>query len=150
MHDGSLKEKQLYPSELCTFFCKDYQFGIDILKVHEINKQVILTPVPQAPDCVLGLMNLRGRIVTIIDLAKKLGFLHKNNNKKESKIVIVYSQDEYIGLLVDQVGDIVPLDITKLESPPVNINSLIINYLTGVLKTDNGLIGILDVESVVN
>ncbi|WP_420828294.1 chemotaxis protein CheW [Desulfonema limicola] len=55
-----------------------------------------------------------------------------------------------MGLLVDQVGDIVPLDITKLESPPVNINSLIINYLTGVLKTDNGLIGILDVESVVN
>jgi len=150
MHDECLKEFQLYPAQLCTFFCKDYQFGIDILKVHEINKQVILTPVPQSPDCVLGLMNLRGRIVTIIDLAKKLGFSHKKSNEKECKIIIVYSQDEYIGLLVDQVGDVVSLDIEKLELPPVNINSLIINYLTGVLKTDTGLIGILDVETVLN
>ena len=150
MLDESIEDVQLYPCELCTFFCKDYQFGIDILKVHEINKKVILTPVPQSPNCVLGLMNLRGRIVTIIDLAKKLGFSHKNINEKECKIVIVYSQDEYIGLLVDQVGDVVQLDIKNIEPPPVNINNSIINYLTGVLKIDNGLIGILDVESVLN
>ncbi|MDM8538272.1 chemotaxis protein CheW [Desulfobacterales bacterium HSG17] len=150
MHDECFEERQLYPAELCTFFCQEYQFGIDILKVNEINKKVILTPVPQAPDCVLGLMNLRGRIVTIIDLAKKLGFSYKNNNEKECKIIIVYSQDEYIGLLVDQIGDVVRLDFEKIEPPPVNINSLIINYLTGVLKLDSGLIGILDVESVLN
>jgi len=150
MHDECSKEILSYPTELCTFFCKNYQFGIDILKVHEINKQVTLTMVPQAPECVLGLMNLRGRIVTIIDLSKKLGLSHNNNNEKETKIIIVYSQDEYIGLLVDQVGDVVHVAIEKIEPPPVNINGLVKKYLTGVLKTDNSLIGVLNVDAVLN
>lgn len=146
----SYEDSQVYPDELCTFFCKGYHFGIDILKVHEINKKLVITIVPQSPDCVLGLMNLRGRIITVIDLAKKLGLDDNSCNETHSKIIIVYSKDEYIGLMVDQIGDVVYLDTENIDPPPVNIDSTTGQYLTGVFKTQNSLIGILDVESVLD
>ncbi len=131
--------------ELCTFYIGEHQFGIDILKVQEINKNPTITTVSQSQEFIVGVMNLRGRIVTVIDLGKKLG-LSFTVPGKESRTIIVNSQEEYIGLLVDRIGDVVPVDNDSVEPPPVNIDRILGNYTKGVLKVGKGLIGILDVE----
>lgn len=96
---------------------------------------------------IVGVMNLRGRIVTVIDLAKKLG-LPFTVPEKENRTIIVDAQDEYIGLLVSRIGDVVQINSEKVEPPPVNIDKVLENFTEGVLKTGAGLIGMLDIEAL--
>lgn len=133
--------------ELCTFFIGKHLFGVDILKVLEINKNQTITTVPRSEESIVGVMNLRGRIVTVIDLAEKLG-LSGALRGKQSRTIIVHSREEYIGLMVDQVGDVVPVRPTNVAPPPVNMDGVLGKFTEGVLKIDGNLIGILDVEAV--
>lgn len=133
--------------ELATFFVGEALCGMDILKVQEINKLMERTWVPQAPEYVLGVLNLRGKIVTIIDLGKKLS-LSATQLSDATRNIIVDSQDEYIGLLVDRIGDVVLADWDKVEPPPSNISGVQGKFFEGVYKTENSLVGILDVEEV--
>ena len=133
--------------ELATFYIGNTLCGIDILKIQEINKLFELTPVPQAPKYVKGIANLRGQIVTIIDLDHKLG-LSSTESSDKSRNIIVNSKGEHIGLLVERISDVVQADWEKVEMPPANIGSVQGNFFKGVLKTENSLIGILDVEEV--
>jgi purine-binding chemotaxis protein CheW len=95
--------------ELATFYVGTSLCGMDILKVQEINKLVEMTVVPQAPDYVMGILNLRGQIVTIIDLGKKLG-LSSTEMSPDTRNIIVNSKGEYIGLLVERISDVVTSD----------------------------------------
>jgi len=133
--------------EIATFYVGEALCGMDILKIQEINKQMEMTNVPQVSDYVLGILNLRGRIVTVIDIGRKLGlFSSKIDNK--SRNIIVNSQNEYIGILVDSISDVVVAEKDQIEPPPSNIGDLQGTYFEGVYKTDKNLIGILDVEQV--
>ena len=133
--------------ELATFYMGDALCGMDILKVQEINKLLEMTHVPQAPAYVKGIVNLRGQIVTVIDLGKKLG-LSKTDLGLETRNIIVSSKNEYIGLLVDRIGDVERTDWAKIEPPPANIGGVQGRYFEGVFKKENSLIGILNVEEV--
>jgi purine-binding chemotaxis protein CheW len=133
--------------ELTTFFVGDALCGMDILNVQEINKHMKMTKVPQAPDCVMGILNLRGQIVTIIDLGKKLG-LATTDLTEESRNIIVNSKGEYIGLMVQRIGDVVQAEWNTVEPPPANIGGVQGRFFKGVYKTKNSLIGILDFEEV--
>jgi purine-binding chemotaxis protein CheW len=133
--------------ELATFFVGEALCGMDILKVQEINKLIEMTRVPQAPEYVLGILNLRGEIVTIIDLGKKLGLKSTDLNDK-TRNVIVNSNDEHIGLMVEQISDVVQAEWGKVEKPPANIGGVRGKFFTGVYKTEDRLVGILDVEKV--
>jgi purine-binding chemotaxis protein CheW len=133
--------------ELATFYVGDAVCGMDILKVQEINKLMEMTKVPQAPDYMVGILNLRGQIVTIIDLAKKLG-LSSSNLGNDPRNIIVNAPGEHIGLLVRQISDVVMADPDRIESPPANMSGIQGGYFTGVYKTDNKLIGILDIKAV--
>ena len=133
--------------ELATFYVGNALCGIDILNIQEINKNFEMTSVPQSADYVVGVLNLRGRIVTILDLGKKLGLsqieTHRNNRN-----IIVRSQEEYIGLLVDSISDVVSAEKDNIEQAPSNIGGVKGKFFHGVLKTKNSLIGILDIEEV--
>ena len=133
--------------ELATFYVGKALCGIDILNIQEINKHFEVTTVPQAADYVVGVLNLRGRIVTILDLGKKLG-LSQIEEDKNNRNIIVRSQDEHIGLMVDSISDVVTADTDRIESSPSNINGLKGKFFQGVLKTETSLIGILDIEEV--
>lgn len=133
--------------ELATFYVGEALCGMDILKVQEINKLMEMTKVPQAPDYVMGILNLRGQIVTIIDLGKKLGLTEIMVNDS-SRNIIVNSDNEYIGLLVSRIGDVVEADWDKVERPPANIGGLQGAYFKGVFKMQDRLIGILDADQV--
>lgn len=132
---------------LATFYVGEAFCGMDILQVQEINKQMEATRVPQAPEYVLGVLNLRGRIVTVIDLGRKLG-LSPSVLSHGSRNIIVNSQNEHIGLLVDRIADVVQADWQQVEPPPANIGGVQGRYFQGVFKTEDSLISILDVEEV--
>lgn len=133
--------------ELASFYIGEALCGMDILKVQEINKLIEMTRVPQAPEYVLGILNLRGEIVTIVDLGKKLGLKSTGMSDKTCNI-IVNSNGEHIGLMVEQISDVIQAEWEKVEAPPANIGGVQGKFFTGVFKTEDRLIGILDVEKV--
>lgn len=135
--------------ELATFYIDNALCGMDILKIQEINKLMQMTTVPKAPDYVLGILNLRGQIVTIIDLGKKLG-LGKTKMDNDPRNIIVNSPGGHIGLLVSKISDVVSVDTERIESAPANMSGIQGEYFTGVYKTSNNLIGILDVDKVLS
>lgn len=135
--------------ELATFYVGDALCGMDILQVQEINKLMQMTKVPQAPDYVLGILNLRGQIVTIIDLGQKLG-LGETDISQDPRNIIVNSAGSHVGLLVRKISDVVTADMEKREPAPANMRGIQGEFFTGVFKTDNNLIGILNVDKVLS
>jgi purine-binding chemotaxis protein CheW len=133
--------------ELATFFVGDALCGMDILKIQEINKLMDMTKVPQAPSYVTGILNLRGQIVTIIDLGKKLG-LGATEATPYSRNIIVNSPGEHVGLLVTRLSDVVSADTERVERAPANMGGIQGEFFSGVYKTDDKLIGILDINKV--
>ncbi|RJQ65010.1 MAG: chemotaxis protein CheW [Desulfobacteraceae bacterium] len=134
--------------ELATFYAGEALYGMDILKIQEINKLLDMTPVPQAPEYVKGILNLRGQIVTVIDLCKKLGLPQIEANREENRNIIVNSGNEYIGLLVERIGDVVRAARDEVQPPPANIGGIQGKYFEGVYKTETSLIGVLNAEEV--
>ncbi|MCP3924425.1 MAG: chemotaxis protein CheW [Desulfobacterales bacterium] len=135
--------------ELATFYVGEALCGIDILNIQEINKQIEVTVVPQSSDFVTGVLNLRGRIVTVVDLGKKLG-LSSIEMSKDNRNIIVDSKDEQIGLLVDRISDVLIAKSSQIEPAPANIGNIQGKFFKGVYKTDNSLIGILNIDEVLN
>ncbi len=135
--------------ELATFYIGDALCGMDILKVQEINKIMQMTKVPQAPDYVLGILNLRGQIVTILDLGKKLG-LGETDISQDPRNIIVNSAGGHVGLLVRRISDVVSADMERRERAPANMSGIQGEFFTGVYKTNDNLIGILDVDKVLS
>lgn len=133
--------------ELATFHVGDALCGMDILKVQEINKLMEMTIVPQSPDYVQGILNLRGQIVTIIDLGKKLG-LGQTDLGSDPRNIIVNAPGEYVGLLVNKLSDVVAAEPDMIEPAPANMSGIQGTFFTGVYKTDNKLIGVLDIKEV--
>ena len=133
--------------ELATFFVGEAQCGIDILKIQEINKQTKVTGVPQSPDYVVGVLNLRGRIVTVIDLGLKTG-LSPITQDKDNRNIIVDSMGEHIGLLVDRISDVMSADPSHVDPPPANLGGIEGSFFEGVVKTEAGLIGVLNIERI--
>ncbi len=133
--------------ELATFYVGEALCGMDILNVQEINKLMDMTKVPQSPEYVTGILNLRGQIVTVIDLGKKLG-LSSTDLSDATRNIIVNAENEYIGLLVSSISDVVEAKWEKVEEPPANIGGLQGALFKGVFKTKDRLIGILDVTKV--
>jgi purine-binding chemotaxis protein CheW len=147
MQKDSFAAKQKNILELATFYVGESLCGINILNIQEINKNVDITHVPQAPEYVVGVLNLRGRIVTVIDLGDKLE-LSPINISKENRNIIVDSQDEQIGLLVDSISDVLLARSDKIEPAPANIGGVKGKFFKGVFKTEDKLIGVLDIEEV--
>jgi purine-binding chemotaxis protein CheW len=147
MQKDSFAAKQKNILELATFYVGESLCGINILNIQEINKNVDITHVPQAPEYVVGVLNLRGRIVTVIDLGEKLELSPININK-ENRNIIVDSQEEQIGLLVDSISDVLLARSDKIEPAPANLGGIKGKFFKGVFKTEDKLIGVLDIEEV--
>jgi purine-binding chemotaxis protein CheW len=133
--------------DIATFYVRESVYGIDLLKIQEINKLLVLTPVPGAPSYVRGILNLRGQIVTVIDLGYKLGLPETRVNRK-GRNIIARSAGEHIGLLVEEISEVIRVNVEEIEAPPANMNGIQGDFFHGVIKTDDRLIGILDIEKV--
>jgi len=133
--------------EFATFYVGDILLGVNIQQVEEINRTLNMTFVPQAPECVRGLVNLRGEVVMVVDLRTALG-LETAEITVKSRNVIVRSGGEQIGLLVDRVADVVRAQSSDMEPPPANVSGVEGRYFKGIYKLESELLVILDVDEV--
>jgi purine-binding chemotaxis protein CheW len=134
--------------QLVSFELSGEEFGVDIMQVSEIIPISKITRIPQAPECVKGLINLRGKIVVVIDLNRRLGFSPRESDSL-SKIIIVKVKDTTIGMLVNSVNGILKLPLSSIESTPDMIKSKINSeYLTGVGKAGDRLLILLNLARV--
>jgi purine-binding chemotaxis protein CheW len=96
---------------------------------------------------VRGVLNLRGRIITLIDLGHKLG-LEPTEFSEETRNIIIESNGEFLGLLVDRISDVITTDTAKITAPPANIGGLQGKFFSGVLPLENLLVGVIDIAKV--
>ncbi len=132
---------------LVTFILNETVFGIDTNDIQEVVRVGKITPVHHAPVCVVGIRNLRGRIVTVIDLKCRLEMGSVEENF-ESRIIIVEWQGEPIGLLVDRMADTVVADPEAITPPPANMNVARSRNLRGIHRCGERIVAILDLNAI--
>lgn len=135
--------------EFVTLRIDDQLFGISVMVVQDVLRRQPISPVPLAPRIVAGSLNLRGRIVTAIDLRKRLGLGEFPQPEKMMKVVVEY-QNELFAFMVDGVGDVLSLEMSVMEKSPANMDETWRGVSTGVFKLEDELLVILDVASVID
>jgi purine-binding chemotaxis protein CheW len=137
------------PIQFCTFFLGDELFGLDVMKVQEIVRPHPMTPVPLAHPAIRGLINLRGQIVTTIDLRRRLGMADCLDIGDQFNVV-VDTDDGAVSLLVDVIGDVVSVTHDQFEQSPDTLAGPTRELVTGVYKLQDRLLLALDLEKVVD
>jgi purine-binding chemotaxis protein CheW len=131
--------------QFCTFFLDQFMFGVDLEKVQEVIRYLELTAIPLAPDVVSGLMNLRGQIVTGIDLRRRLDLPARPADKHPMNVVM-RSADGAVSLLVDEIGDVVEVTDESFERPPETLQGKVREVILGVHKLEKQLMHVLNTE----
>ena len=135
--------------QLVSFNIGSEEFGVDILKVQEINRMVEITKVPQAPHYVEGVINLRGKVIPIIDLRKRFN-LEVKEYDKNTRIVVVDIGGNIMGMVVDSVSEVLRLPSDTIEPPPEIAAGVNSEYIKGVAKLEDRLLIFLDLSKVID
>jgi purine-binding chemotaxis protein CheW len=134
-----------HTSQFCTFYLDKLLFGVELKGVQEVIRSLEMTKVPLAPSVVSGLINLRGQIVTAVDLRRRLA-LDPRPAGALAMNVVVRSEDGAVSLLVDEIGDVVEVDDDSFESPPETLRGSVRSMILGVHKLKDRLLHVLDIE----
>jgi len=135
--------------QLVVFELGDESYGVDISRVQDINRMQEITEIPHAPESVVGVINLRGRVIPVIDLRKRFG-LPDAVHTKDTRIVVLHLEGNLIGVIVDAVSQVlrIPADIVEPPSPVLaGVDS---RYLRGIAKLDDKLVILLDLDFVLS
>lgn len=146
--DSTLSPVGITMKEFVTVRVAGQMFGISVLAVQDVIRKQRITPVPLAPPMVAGALNLRGRIVTAIDMRTRLGLPATDTPATTMKVVVEY-QHELYALMVDSVGDVLTLSLQQMEKTPANLDSAWRQVSAGVYKLDKELLVILDIAHII-
>lgn len=135
--------------QYCTFVLDGHLFGVPVASVQEVLKQQEVTPVPLAPREVSGLINLRGQIVTTIDLRARLGLSAREAGSSSVSVVVRAADGGPVSLVVDQIGDVLEAEESLLEPPPDTVPHEVRELVMGICKLDDRLMLLLDTERAV-
>lgn len=135
------------PRQFCTFSVAGLFFGVPVDQVQEVVRHRESTPVPLAPSVVTGLMNLRGEIVSVIDLRRRLGFTDPQTDTPRVNVVLRYDGG-LTSLLVDEIGTVLEVDQEAFEALPETAGPAARELIDGVYKLPGALLHVLDVERV--
>lgn len=133
--------------QYATFFVDDLFFGVEVRRVQEVLRYQEMTPVPMAPPVIEGLINLRGQIVTAIDLRRRLG-LRERPAEELPMNVVVRAQDSVVSLLVDEIGEVIELSGEICEPPPQTISEAARETIERVYKLDGKLLLVLSTDKL--
>ena len=136
-------------SQYCTFYLDKYFFGVEVSRIQEVLRYQEMTSIPLAPSVIRGLINLRGQIVTAIDLRRKLDFEELPEEKLPMNVVI-RADEGAVSFLVDEIGDVLNVDEISFEPPPATVTGPTRELVKGVYKLENRLLLILDIDKVLN
>ncbi len=130
-----------------TFFLAGEEYGLEILKVHEIIGLMAITPVPRTPDFIKGVINLRGKVIPIVDLRLKLGMMEAEATE-QTCIIVVQANGIQIGIVVDKVSEVLDISGDEIDEPPTfgaDVNS---DYILGIGKSEGKVKILLDIDKV--
>ena len=130
-----------------TFRLEDESYGINVMQVQEVLRMTEIAPVPGAPDYVLGIINLRGNVVTVIDTRTRFG-LDSRDTDDATRIVIIETEGHIVGILVDSVAEVVNLRASEIETAPNIGNSESSRYIQGVFSREGDILILVDVNKL--
>lgn len=135
--------------QFVSFVVAGEEFGVNILSVQEIIRPKDITRVPQAPDMVMGVINLRGRIIPVIDLRTCFGFPNRSQNA-DRRILVTEIEDRVVGFMTDSVREVLRVDVTTVEPAPELAVGIDGQYLRGVAKLEDRLLILLDLKRILS
>ncbi len=140
---------QLSEEQLVVFELAGESYGVEISRVQEIDRMQQITVVPQAPAFVEGVINLRGRITPVVDTRVRFG-LPKAEVTSLTRIVVVKAGEEWVGLVVDAVSEVLRIPLDAIEPPSAMVTTAESTYLRGIAKLEERLILLLDLDRVLD
>lgn len=140
-----MNQENLY----CTFFIGDQFYGIPVADVQEVLQSQPLTRAPLAPAAVAGLMNLRGQIVTAVDVSRVLRSETAQQTEDKMNLVIRHESSE-VSLLVDRIGDVVPVNEEAVERPPETLQGVAREFIRGISALEGKLLLLVDVHRMLD
>lgn len=144
LHTKTASEELL---QLVSFSIGEEEFGVDILNVQEINKMIKITKVPNAPHFVEGVINLRGRVIPVIDLRTRLN-MGKIAEDKDTRIIVVEIKTKTIGFIVDAVSEVLRIPKSITETPPEIVTGINSEFISAVAKLEDRLIILIDLNKI--
>lgn len=147
--DGEKNKETSELLQLVSFMIDKEEFGVNILYVQEINRFIQITKVPNAPDFVEGVINLRGRVIPVIDLRTKFN-LKKKEQDKNTRIIVVEVEGKVVGFIVDSVREVLRIPTSITEAPPEIVTGVNSEFIQAVAKLDDRLITLLNLEKVLS
>lgn len=148
MNDQNINQKEnqeLY--QLVSFHMDNEEFGVDILKVQEIIKMISITKVPNAPSYIEGVINLRGKVIPIVDLRLRLSMIKKEYDKN-TRIIVIEINGKTFGFIVDSVSEVLRIQRSIIEAPPEIVTGINSDFITAVGKLEDRLLILLDLEKI--
>ncbi|MCF8240148.1 MAG: chemotaxis protein CheW [Melioribacteraceae bacterium] len=133
--------------QLVSFKIGEEEFGVDILSVHEIIRMLQVTKIPNSPSFVEGVINLRGKVIPVVDLRSRLR-MDKVEHNQQTRIIVVEINERTIGFIVDEVKEVLRIPENITEPPPDMVSGIDAEYITAVGKLDDRLLILLDLEKV--
>ncbi len=130
-----------------TFWLGDYLFGLPIEEVVEINRKLEITPVPLSPSYIKGIINLRGQVLTTVDLAERIG-LKLEESARAYNLIVRNADEERVSLLVERIGDILEIPADKVEDPPERIEGVERRFVRNVCQLPERLLVILNTKEI--
>lgn len=151
LQNGS-KEREIHKTsgltlQLVTFHIENEIFALHIQNIREINKMVDITRVPNTPHFIRGVINLRGRVIPVVDLRKKLNLPTKENTK-DTRIIIIENNNITVGFVVDAVSEVLRIDSSFTEAPPATFAGVESDYISSIAKLEDRLVTLLDLDAV--
>ena len=135
--------------QLVGFLIGKEEFAVDILKVQEINRITQITKVPNSPEFVEGVINLRGKVIPILDLRIRMG-MDKKSHDNSTRIIVVEVSGKTIGFIVDEVTEVLRIPKTVIENPPELVSGVNSDFITGVGKLEDRLLILLDLDRILS
>lgn len=132
----------------CVTFTLDAEvYGINVMQVQEVLREIEVAPVPGAPDYVIGIINLRGNVVSVVDARRRFG-LSPADSTPLTRIVVIEAQQQIIGILVDSVAEVVDIDLADIELAPNVGNRESARYIDGVVSRGDTLLILVDLDKL--
>lgn len=135
--------------QFVSFHLDKSEFLVDILNIQEIIRATVTTRIPSSPEYLDGMINLRGKLVPVIDLRTRLGYSRSENNER-TRIVIVDMNNVTVGLVVDNVNEVVRVSKDLTEPPPASVGAVSSEYISSLVKLEDRILILLELNKVIN
>ncbi len=132
-----------------TFFLNKQEYGVSIGTVREINQVLDITPVPQTPSFVAGVMNLRGKVIPVVNLRKKFG-MQAIDYTKQTCIIVIETDNTQVGMIVDSVHGVIDLKTEQIEEAPITGEESKMAFIMGMGKTEEGVVILVDIQKALS